>query len=343
MNKVVVAMIGCGSIAEYHASHLIEMDDVDVVAVADPISERAEKLAKMFNAQPYRDHQELYDNEPDLEAVYVCIPPYAHTEQTEIPFIRRGCGLYIEKPMALDLALARKVQDEIARAGIVNTVGFQLRYLSFLQHARAFVDTYQPETIYANRIGGLPGVPWFNLMSQSGGQMVEQNIHTIDMLRYILGDVAKVYGVASSNMGKHDMAFDIHSSSSAILTFKSGHIVTVNTGCYIPPAPAKKEGLDLHVEGATAAPDYNHLMMIGAHGVGQCNYFTKFTQWDSNGQCEVFEDASDFGFTADRAFIDAVKSKNPSGVLSPYYDAFKTLQTALAINESFSTGKEVSL
>jgi len=277
----------------------------------------------------------------DLDAAYICIPPYAHDEQTEIGFIEKGVALYIEKPMALDMALATKVRNKIMQHNVVTSVGFQLRYFTFLDDAKRFIKEYNPVTVYANRIGGLPGVFWFNNYDMSGGQLVEQNIHTVDMLRYLFGDVKRVFGVAGN--AYIDMAnYDIDDHSTCLMTFKSGVTVTINTACYIPPKK-RGEGLELNVETSTPAPNYNHLMMISDRAVGQCDYFSSFKEWTDTGKSNHYTDKSDCGDTADRTFIDAVKAKDPNMVKSPYRDAYKTLQAVLAANESFRTGKVVEL
>ena len=344
MDKVKVAIIGCGGIGRFHASHLVNMEDVEVVAVADPIEERTKAFQQMFpTAKAYKNHLEVLADLNALkpDAVYICIPPYAHDQITEIGFIEKGLALYIEKPMALDMQLATSVRNKVLQYNAVTSVGFQLRYLSFLNEAKQFIERYNPATVYANRIGGLPGVYWFNLYDMSGGQLVEQNIHTVDMLRYLFGDVKRIYGVAGNSYIKMP-DYDIDDHSTCLLTFKSGVTVTVNTACYIPPKK-RSEGLELNVETSTPAPNYNHLMMISDQAVGQCNYFSSFKEWISTGESNEYTDKSDCGVTADRTFINAVKAKDPLMVKSPYRDAYKTLQAVLAANESFKTGKVIEL
>ena len=65
------------------------------------------------------------------------------------------------------------------------------------------------------------------------------------------------------------------------------------------------------------APNYNHIMMISDHAVGLCDYFSSFTEWLDTGESNVYTDKSDYGFTADRTFIDAVKANDPYMVKSP--------------------------
>jgi len=344
MKKIKVAIIGCGTIGTFHAEHLVDMEDVEVVAVADLIKGRAEKFQEMFKtAAMYNNYLEvLADSDKlELDAVYICIPPYAHDEITEIGFIEKGIALYIEKPMALDMALAKKVRSKIYQQNVVTSVGFQLRYCTFMDGAKEFIAKYNPMTVYANRIGGLPGVDWFNVKSKSGGQLVEQNIHTVDMLRCMFGDVKRVYGVANNSYIDMDN-YDIDDNSVCLLTFKSGVTITVNTGCYMPSAE-KTEGLDLHLDKSSPAPDYNHIMMISDSAVARCDYFGSFNVWKNSGETQEFINEGDCGVRADRTFIDAVIANDPTMVMSPYSDGYKTLETVLAVNESFKTGKVVEL
>src|SRR5687768_1651888 len=77
MNQVRVGVIGAGAVAARHVASLRRLDDVNVVAVADPLMERALALADVADATAFSDIDALIA-EVDIDAAYVCVPPFAH-------------------------------------------------------------------------------------------------------------------------------------------------------------------------------------------------------------------------------------------------------------------------
>ena len=97
-----VALIGCGGIGNYHLGHLLQFDDVKVAGACDLIAERAEGVAAKTGGQAFTDFRRMYDTvKPDM--VFVCVPPTQHGE-IELESVKRGIPMFIEKPIALDLA-----------------------------------------------------------------------------------------------------------------------------------------------------------------------------------------------------------------------------------------------
>ena len=90
MTRTRIGFIGAGIIAARHAGDLLTFDDTQVVAVADPLLERAEALAARCDAQPYADMEQMLDRET-LDGVYICVPPYAHGAP-ERAVIERNAG-----------------------------------------------------------------------------------------------------------------------------------------------------------------------------------------------------------------------------------------------------------
>ena len=101
MEKIKVGLIGCGGVHQAHIYHLSDMEDVEIVAIAEPVDERREAAAKKTGAKRiYKNHTELYDNESaeTLDAIFIAIEPTAHTD-TETRAIEMGIPFLVEKPM----------------------------------------------------------------------------------------------------------------------------------------------------------------------------------------------------------------------------------------------------
>lgn len=92
MSKTRVGLIGAGGIARYHLRHLKQMDDVAVTAVTDVDAARAEEIASQTGARVFPDHRALLDS-GTVDAVFVCVPPFAHTDQ-ELLAAERGIHFF---------------------------------------------------------------------------------------------------------------------------------------------------------------------------------------------------------------------------------------------------------
>lgn len=327
MSKIKVGMVGCGGIANYHADHLLKMNDVEITAVADPVEERRDNMSTRANgARKYFSHKELYEAENDLDAVYICIPPHLHTD-TETTAIEKGFNIFIEKPMCLDMDKAVEVRNAIEKAGIVSAVGFQDRYLDIIEKVKEGIPGKEVGLVYGSWLGGIPGVDWWKKKETSGGQIVEQNIHLFDMIRYFFGEPSTVYSAAGRGIVRDVPGYDVEDYSSTTVTFKNGVIANLLTGCYLS-SNASSRGNGLRILCKDIRIEYD---------LRRCVRFI-----DQNSTHE-FITMTDQGMTADRTFIDAVKAKNPSMVRSPYSDAIKSLRLTLAANESIASGKPVYL
>ena len=135
MKKIRVGLIGCGGRQGSHIDAFSHMDDVEIVAVADPVEERRNAAAKKTGAQRvYASHSELYDHESldTLDALFIAIEPTAHTD-TETRAIDLGIPFLVEKPMTLDLNQADEIARRIAEKNLITAVGFQDRYLDLME------------------------------------------------------------------------------------------------------------------------------------------------------------------------------------------------------------------
>lgn len=324
MRKLKLAFIGCGGIANWHLGHLINFEDVEFVGFCDLIPQRAQAFVdKTGMGRAYTCAVQMLD-ETEPEAVYICVPPACHGE-TEEEVIKRGIHFLVEKPMALSMELASSICDRAQRAGIITAVGFQDRYLGIIQTARDFLQDRKIALISGAWVGGIPGVPWWPKYATSGGQIVEQNIHLFDMLRYLVGEPAKVYCTGRKGLVNRE-DYDLHDCSSAIVTFQNGVIANIFTGCYFDGAPAFKNGLHFYCTDS----EVDYVLR---------NSVTTITAEESN----RVKNEGDHGILEDRTFVNAVKTNNPNLIRSPYSDALKTLAFVLACNESMATGREVLL
>lgn len=333
-----LAIIGCGGIGEYHLGHFLKYDDIDLAGFCDLIPERAQAFVeKAGKGKAFTDWREMYDEiQPDM--VFICIPPYAHGE-IEFETIRRGIPMFVEKPVALNLDLARRIRDEVEKAGLITAVGFQCRYAAIVDDTKAFVERHPIHFVNCFRMGGIPGTEWWKVKSLSGGQIVEQTVHNYDMVRYILGEPTEVYTLAARGFIKDVPGYDTDDLTTTTVRFACGALGTLSTGCYATGGECCDNAITF------SAPDarLNHyiidkVQIFGEAPVEEAGSDSLVVKGDGTmsggGGAITIKNSNDAGTLCDRTFVDAVLTGDASKIRSPYADAVKTLEFVLACNQS---------
>ena len=329
-----LCVIGCGGIGEYHLGHFVKYDDVDVAGFCDLIPERAAKFVKTAGrGKAFTDYKRMYDElNPDM--VFILIPPDRHGE-IEYETIRRSIHLFVEKPMAIDINLANDINAKILEKGLISAVGLQCRYDNINVPAKEFVANNKIVAAQGSRIGGIPSMPWWRVKSQSGGQLVEQTIHQVDMMRYLLGEeVETVFSVARRGIVCESEApgYDMDDVSTTLFTFESGLVWTLITGCYALNNLCWESNITLGTRSSRL--EYRLVSDTAIYGEGCCA---------SEKVTRLIRSTGEFGDICDRTFVDAVITGDASKIRSPYSDALKTLALTLACNESMETGMPVKV
>jgi predicted dehydrogenase len=187
MSGIRVGIVGAGAIAGRHAGVLAGFDDVRVAAVADPVLERAEELAGQVGATAYASHLELLDRE-GLDALYICVPPFAHGPP-ERAAIDAGLPFFVEKPLAVDLATAASIAAAVAERGLVTATGYHWRYLDTFERAQELLAGNPARLALGYWLDTVPPPAWWLHRQLSGGQMIEQTTHALDLARVLVGEV----------------------------------------------------------------------------------------------------------------------------------------------------------
>lgn len=318
MAKVRIGFIGCGGRAGSHIEALRQHDGAEIVAVADVVEAAARRAGERLGVPFYTDHAALLQRD-DLDAAFVSVPVFAHGP-VELAIIGRGLPFFVEKPVARQLATAKEVAAALKASGLWAAVGYQLRYEEGVRRARAFLAGKTVSVVEGhywcgtNRTGG-----WQNDWDGSGGQLVEQATHTVDLMRHLVGEVAEVYCRQASRV-----LYAITSPDSYALTlgFENGALGGLTTSWAY-------DGRDWSHANALHIISDNCLVRLSGGGV----------QVLPEGSGEL-PPAAGVGTIYD-AFVDSVRTGKPDGVLSTYDDALATLAVTLAANESARSGRVV--
>ena len=311
-----VAFIGAGGIADWqHFDNLEEMDNVDVVAICDVDAETAKAAADRFDVESFTDHHDLYE-QADFDAVFVCLPPFAHDDQ-EIMAAERGIDIFVEKPLALSNEKAHEIQDAIETNGVIAQAGYNWRYSAGLERASEILDGRTLGYIEGYWWGGAPGGPdhWWRRMETCGGQTVEQTTHIFDAIRFLAGGVECVSAVGVNRL---ETGVDFSDATSATMEHESGLVSHVSTSC---ASESSKFGIEIVADGAT--------LTVRQHDIsGTVDGEEIDEKFDQNPYVEEVE-----------AFVEAVETRDPASIRSPYADATKSLALTLAVNESIDSGE----
>lgn len=340
--KVRVGFIGCGGISHAHLEHLAVAEDVELAGFCDIIVERAEKHVEKYGGKAYDAAEKMFDD-LKLDAAYIMIPTYAHGAP-ERTCIKAGVPFLVEKPMGLYPDDLRKLSKEVQESGLITSAGFMNRYRKSVNRARELFQSDTPILMDGAWIGGPPlrkegdyfaSAPigqWWPIKAKSGGQFVEQVIHTVDLVRYLGGDVVEVSAFAARGFNQKQerliQNYDIDDAMVVSMKLPDGGVANVMSCC----AAMTGGGVFLNVWAS--------------------RHSAKFTDWahhvqihraDEHGVEDIKGDIEPIFPTEDKAFIHAVKTGDPRGIRCSYPEGVKSTLIALAANESLETGKPVKV
>lgn len=319
-----VALVGAGGIGGYHLGQLQKLSDIEVVGVADVDLQRAQDMAtKAGGCRAFANHTEMYDSVKP-EAVFIGVPPFAHTDQ-ETEAAERGIHFFVQKPQALSMEKARGILAAVEKAGIITAVGFQDRYLDVVEAAKAALADRKAGLAMGYWMGDMPGVGWWRVRAQSGGQAVEQTIHIFDSARYLFGEADSIQAMAATGLMTDVPNYDVDDASAMTIHFRNGVVCTIFSACYLRGAPGKG-GLDIYCQDARIEYDLRANVRIrGPQETRELRH-----QNDADRACVG-------------AFVEAVRTGDLSKIRSPYGDGMRSLELPLAGQRAIETGQTVRL
>lgn len=316
-----IGFVGAGVIAARHLGNLLEFSDVEVVAVADPVTERAEAMAARCAARTYQDHAAMLEAER-VDALYICVPPYAHGAP-ELAALEADVAFFVEKPVAVDLETAEEIAGVLAAGpDLATAVGYHWRYLDIYEHARRLLDENPARLALGYWLDATPPPGWWVQQRLSGGQTIEQTTHVLDLARTLVGEVTAVYAAGSRIDRAEYPDADVDDASTATLHFETGAVGSISSTCLLR---------------------WPH--RVGLHTVsdGMMIELAEFEIMVDVGQGRPVTPADGDPFVrADRDFVDAVQGKE-NRIRVPYDEAIKTHRLGCAIAQSAAEARPIEL
>ncbi|HRR91968.1 MAG TPA: Gfo/Idh/MocA family oxidoreductase [bacterium] len=333
------AIIGCGVIAPNHAEGIVNTPSARLVAVADIVEEKAVKFAQKYNCDWYTDYKKMLDR-PDIDVVNICTPSGLHPEMA-IEAMKRGKHVITEKPMAITLEQADAMISASKEYKRKLACIFQRRTQSIFKKIKevtsqgaigklilgdAYMKYFRSQAYYDS--GDWRGT-W---ALDGGGALMNQGIHCIDLMQWIMGEVGSVFAYTRTLARK----IEVEDTAVSVLEYKNGAI-----------------GI---IEGTTSVvPGFDHRLEF--HGVDGSILVNgeKIARWEVPGLELKLDSYETAGSTASdprvasyrghqiliQDMIDAIK--NDRDPLIPGEEGKKALKIILAIYKSSKERKEVYL
>lgn len=240
--RVSLALIGCGSIAQSHWQGIQgDAPNVHVTAVIDTDSERAQAMAKQTGAQAFTSINEALDK-GSFDAVDIMLPHDQH-EEAAITCFDAGKHVVLEKPMAMTLDACQRIMDAAASAGTVFMVAEQSHYWPDAVKIQQMIDEGAIGEVITARAffggsvdSGWESKPWrYELAKAGGGITIDGGAHWIRPLRMWLGEIDEVVAVTGRPLA--DMEGE--SLARALLRFQSGIVAVfdaLHAGSFMGPS-----------------------------------------------------------------------------------------------------------
>lgn len=340
------ALIGCGRVSTNHVRSALE-NGLDIIALCDVIPDHMEAIAARHNLpgadkiRRYTSHRELMANESP-ELVGIATESGCHAE-IAVDCINAGCNVIIEKPIAMSLGDADRIIAAMEAKGVKVSACHQNRFNDAIQELRAALD--------AGRFGKLSHgsvnirwmrdrayydqAPWRGTWALDGGTLMNQCIHGIDLLRWVMGnDIDTVYGFTANRHHDYIEGEDI---GVAVVRFKNGAVATIEGTVNVYPKDMEET---LCVFGETGT------VKIGGTNVNKVENWDFADEHSGDEAARKLHEASAnvYGNGHHAIYADTIDAiKNARQPYVSAYDGRRALELVLAIYRSQKTGMPVKL
>jgi UDP-N-acetyl-2-amino-2-deoxyglucuronate dehydrogenase len=340
-------IIGCGMIANFHARAIAEVRGARLVGGYDAVPAAADRLAGSFGCKAYYRLKDMLAD-PAIDVVTIGTPSGAHLEPA-VAAAREGKHVIVEKPLEITLRRCDKIIDECRKACVTLSTIFPSRFHQASRELKRAVDQGRFGTLAL----GDAIVKWYRTQAyydsgawrgtwrlDGGGALMNQAIHSVDLLAWLMGPVAEVR--AQTALLAHQR-IAVEDTAVAVLRFANGALGTIEASTAAFPGYLKR--IEIHGSAGSAVLEEEDLVKWD---------FAKRIKADRAIIRKMGEKKSTGGGAADpaaighhghaRQFQDVVNAIRKGG--SPMIDGpegRRAVEIILAIYKSAETGRAVAL
>ena len=238
MMRLRVGLLGCGGIAARHAGAIAALSDrMELVACCGRDLDRPKVFAETHGGTAFVDLDRMIDEGLDL--IVATLPPYNRHGEIEHA-ASRGVHLLVEKPIALTNEAADRMVAAVEAAGVVAAIGFMYRFGDAVRRWRE-VDSGRPGLYAGGYYCNALHAHWWRKRDMSGGQILEQAIHQIDLIRHLIGEPDTVYARFANLFHRDVPDYDVEDVSATIFGWDDGRLASLTASNIAIPGVWHKE------------------------------------------------------------------------------------------------------
>lgn len=243
MKEIVFGIIGCGMISGWHADAIAAVNGCRLAGAFDVNPASREKFAAARGVRAYETLEQLLAD-PQIDVINICTPSGLHADLA-IAAARAGKNILVEKPMALNSQQCDAMIAAARENGVLLSVVSQLRFAHAIQSAKTALENgslgrvvcgdiymkyYRSHEYYA-------GSKWRGTWAMDGGgALMNQGIHGVDIMRYIMGPVKSVYAICRTL----DRKIETEDTASAVLEYESGALGVIQATTSVSPGSGRR-------------------------------------------------------------------------------------------------------
>jgi UDP-N-acetyl-2-amino-2-deoxyglucuronate dehydrogenase len=334
-----IGILGGGNISQTHARAASEIDGINLVAVCGANLGKVGRLAETYGSSAYNDLEAFLKHKP-MEVVLIGSPSGLHAEQG-IQAARQGLHVLLEKPIAINTEQTDQLLSECEKAGVKLGVFFQDRTAPDILKLKELIDSgglgkpilvsarvkwyRQPDYYKESRWRGLQAL-------DGGGALMNQGVHTVDLLLWLMGEVRKVW--AKTTTALHDI--EVEDTAVAAFEFSSGAIGTLEAATSAYPGYARRleltgsEGTVIIENDRLIAVNLRATDLISEPAAGADERSVSPTISDVSGHRRVLEDFLQAIATGKQPLCDGLQGR-------------RSVELVQAIYQSSQSGEAVTL
>jgi myo-inositol 2-dehydrogenase/D-chiro-inositol 1-dehydrogenase len=311
-----IAIVGTGGVARRHLGVLASMPTVEMVGHLSADLTRAQAQAAQWGGRAYGDIAEVLDAaQPD--AVWLCVTPDRHGP-LEHALIEHGVPFFVEKPLSVDLETAETIAEALQRTPLVTAVGYKFRALEQLPRVREMLAETPPRMVLAAWHDAMPPPEWWHHATLSGGQIVEQATHLLDLARVLVGE-GRVLSALALRWPRDDAPeSDVADVTTAHLRFGDVPGVLTST-CLL--RGRQSIHIQLVCEGRVITVTEPSIVV------------------ETGRERQEIPNTTDPFAVEDAAFLEAVTLQDPERVVCSYADALRSHRLACAVRGMSDAGR----
>jgi predicted dehydrogenase len=342
-----VGIVGAGNIAQIHAAAVNAIPGARLVGFLGKTRERAQALAARFGGEASTDAAAFFGR-PDLHVVAICTPSGTHAE-LGVAAAAAGKHVIVEKPIDVTLDKARALIAACRRHGVQLGVIFQSRFLPAVALMKKAIDRGRLGRLYVADAY----VKWFRSREyyeaarwrgtralDGGGALINQSIHTVDLVQYLAGPAASVFGHAARLRHPY---IETEDTAVAVVKYRSGAVGVLEGTTSIAPGFSRR--VEIHGERGSIVLDGNDISVWKVEGQGEEEAELEALRAAARDASDGSSNPMNLDVTGHKMQIEDFLAAVRAGG-RPVIDGeegLKALEMVLAVYRSSETGRPVEL